>query len=461
MASTSSGVWGTSVKEANLSGRLGATTPMSQEVFCLLKSKISSPLNLIDVGAAGGALEGWRRFGDKARIFCFEAREDEASDLAGINTESNIEYVPVALSADNRGIALTVTSNLGCSSVYPPIKQLYQRYPGCAMMRPISHANCPSITLDEFIEQRGIEIVHAIKLDTQGSELDILKGAEKALKGCIFLIVEVEFNALYEGQPLFCDVDSFLRDRGFVLWRFNNLAHNSAGHISGGPHSMLIGSDPGGHHTLVFPNGQLFWADALYVKEAATPINDKRMPSSEAVAGAALVVQWKLWDLAVEMIRKSGDKALVLETLTLLDSSFVESSRDRYSAEEFRSQVLTPQSFCYETDFSAPDGCIVYGPYVRLPWGEQEVTFHVRASGLDDQELSSVIMFDIAQDITRVASVELVGANGAEVLRNGEVKLRFFNSAPRALFEFRIYTSGRPFNGKLAFYGASVRQVSQ
>ena len=57
--------------------------------------------------------------------------------------------------------------------------------------------------------------------------------------------------------------------------------------------------------------------------------------------------------------------------------------------------------------------------------------------------------------------MELVGVNGAEVLRNGEVKLRFFNSAPRALFEFRIYTSGRPFNGKLAFYGASVRQVSQ
>jgi FkbM family methyltransferase len=285
---------------------------MSQKVFDLLKSKISSPLNLIDVGAAGGALEAWRQFGDKAKIFCFEAREDEASNLAGGNTDSNIEYVPVALSADSRGIALTVTSNLGCSSVYPPIKQLYQRYPGNAMLRPISNANCPSITLDEFIEKRGIKIVHAMKLDTQGSELDILKGAENALKACIFLIVEVEFNALYEGQPLFCDVDRFLRDRGFVLWRFSNLAHYSTGQIGGDPHSMIIGSDPGGHHTLAFPNGQLFWADALYVKETATPINDRRMTSSEAVAGAALVVQWKLWDLAVEMIRKSGDTALVL-----------------------------------------------------------------------------------------------------------------------------------------------------
>ncbi len=191
-------------------------------------------------------------------------------------------------------------------------------------MRPISNVNCPSITLDEFIAERGIERVHAIKLDTQGSELQVLKGAEKALKGCIFLIVEVEFNALYECQPLFCDVDRFLRDRGFVLWRFNSLGHYSTGQIGGEPHSMLIGSDPGGLHSLAFPNGQLFAADALYVKEEATPINDKGMPFSEAVAGAALVVQWKFWDLAVEMIRKSGNNALVLEILDLLDSSFVE-----------------------------------------------------------------------------------------------------------------------------------------
>jgi FkbM family methyltransferase len=270
-------------------------------------------LNLIDVGAAGGAIEGWRQFGDKARVFCFEAREEESSDLSSGNTESNIEYVPIALSNDDSGISLNITSNLGCSSVYPPVRQLYQRYPGCAMMRPIGSANCPSITLDGFLETRGIDTVHAIKLDTQGSELNILRGSEKALQSCTFVIIEAEFNALYEDQPLFCDVDRFLRDRGFVLWRLNNLAHYSTGHLGGEPHSMLIGTDPGGHHSLAFANGQLFWGDALYVKKDATPVSDKSLDLSEAVAGAALVSQWNFWDLAVEMVRKSGDEAIVTD----------------------------------------------------------------------------------------------------------------------------------------------------
>jgi FkbM family methyltransferase len=434
---------------------------MMQEIFKLLKSRISSPLTLMDIGAAGGVLENWRQFGDKARIFCFEVRNEEASHLSSLNTSSNIEYIPLALSNDASGITLTVTSLSTCSSVYLPVKELYKRYPGCAIMRPMSSTNYPSITLDEFITKRGIEIVHAMKLDTQGSELDILKGAEKALRGCIFLIVEVEFNTLYDGQPLFCDVDRFLRDRGFVLWRFNNLSHYSPGQIGGDPHSMVIGSDPGGHHTLAFPNGQLFWADALYVKDAASPVNDKPLPFGEAIAGAALVVQWKLWDLAVEMIRKSGDRGLAEEILALLDSNFVEWRYKRFYADEFRSQIAPLQRSCLETDFSATDDCMVYGPYVRLPWGELEVTFHIRAFGLGEQELSSRIALDIAQDTTRVASVDLLGADGAEVLRSGEVKLQVFNSAPRALFEFRIYTSGRPFNGKLAFYGASVQQVGE
>ena len=63
-----------------------------------------------------------------------------------------------------------------------------------------------------------------LKLDTQGTELEVLRGAGRLLRDHVLSVqVEAEFRALYRGQPLFGDVDRFLAGRGFetVLLRRN------------------------------------------------------------------------------------------------------------------------------------------------------------------------------------------------------------------------------------------------
>jgi SAM-dependent methyltransferase len=133
---------------------------------------------------------------------------------------------------------------------------------------------------------------------------------------------------------------------------------------------------------------------------------------------------------------------------------------DRYSAAEFRSHVLpVVHPFLIETDFSCTDACVIYGPYVRLPSGEQEATFHVKTTGLEDQELASPITFDVGRDMIRIASVEVVGRKGNKLLRSEKIMLRFRNDTPESFFEFRIYTSGRPFQGRLVFFGVSLRRL--
>ena len=290
--------------------------------FNLLKQRIVRPLNLVDVGAAGGALDVWRQFGEKANIFCFEAREGESATLAAANRDGNIEYVPIALSKDKDGIELHLADNLGCSSAYRPVPELCRRHLACGQNRTMRTIRCPSATLDDFIAHRNLSEVHAIKLDTQGSELDILRGSEHALRNCQLVIAETEFNELYSGQNLFCDLDRFLRDRGFVLWRFNNLAHYSTGQIGSDEHVMHVGAAPGGHRLIHSPNGQLFWADALYVRKEATAAARDSMSPQAAIAGAALACQWRFFDLAVEMIRKSGDLDLVDQLLEALGEKF-------------------------------------------------------------------------------------------------------------------------------------------
>jgi len=430
---------------------------MSQ-LFDLLKGRITQPLNLVDVGAAGGAIEGWNEFGDKAHVYCFEARDDEAQELSSSNKNSNIEYVPYALSTDGSGISLTITAIPTCSSSYKPIRSIYEKYPGCAIMRPVEEVKCRSVSIDKFMNSRDIDRIHAIKLDTQGAELDILKGAKKALASCLFVIVEVEFNSLYEGQPLFCDVDRFMRDHGFVLWRLNNLAHYSTGVINQEPHAMMIGSDPGGHQMVHFANGQLFWGDALYVKSSATSATEESLSYDDAVAGAALVAQWRFWDLALEMVRKSGDHGLLSEVRSILGADYIEYHPDVIDAAKFSTDMpSTPEGVrrIFPLTEVAEGSCITYGPYIRLPEGEFEVVFDVRADG-SNAEGFPALLFDVAQDQVRQASISVNGSSDAAFIRDNGIRIRFKNYSPQSRFEFRIYNAGKNSPNDLVFSGVRL-----
>jgi FkbM family methyltransferase len=54
-----------------------------------------------------------------------------------------------------------------------------------------------------------------LKVDTQGNELDVLRGGTSSLRKCIGILLEHMFVTPYEGQPVFCDLISFLEAHGF------------------------------------------------------------------------------------------------------------------------------------------------------------------------------------------------------------------------------------------------------
>jgi hypothetical protein len=56
-----------------------------------------------------------------------------------------------------------------------------------------------------------------VKIDAQGGALNILSGASHVLDTALGLEVEIEVTPMYQGEPLFGDVDAFLRSRGFEL----------------------------------------------------------------------------------------------------------------------------------------------------------------------------------------------------------------------------------------------------
>jgi hypothetical protein len=56
-----------------------------------------------------------------------------------------------------------------------------------------------------------------LKIDVQGTELDVLAGAAETLQFVDWILLELTFDPVYEGEPLFAEVDAALRASGWII----------------------------------------------------------------------------------------------------------------------------------------------------------------------------------------------------------------------------------------------------
>ena len=141
----------------------------------------------------------------------------------------------------------------------------------------------------------------------KGPSSTFCRGAERILASVRVVETEVEFNPIYLGQPLFSDVDRYLRDQGFVLWRLAHLAHY------GLPDGVSTFDFDDTHYfdvdhpaTVTGTGGQLYWADAFYVKEEiAFPAGP--MPWEVALTDVVLSGALGFWDLAHQSAARASD----------------------------------------------------------------------------------------------------------------------------------------------------------
>ena len=74
------------------------------------------------------------------------------------------------------------------------------------------------MSLEDFLKKFKKPSPDLIKLDTQGSELDILKSLSKNnLNNVLGIEIEVEFIEMYKNQPLFGEINSFLSKNNFEI----------------------------------------------------------------------------------------------------------------------------------------------------------------------------------------------------------------------------------------------------
>lgn len=191
----------------NLSGVIGQIAQLDLQISTVL-----------DVGAAHG---DWSRECSSilpaAHYVLFEPLEEYAPDLALAVTQiPRAECHRVGLGSENGQREINVHPDLVGSSFFLEREDSdVNGVPRAVQVR----------TLDSVCAAHDYEPPYLIKIDVQGAELDVLKGAATVLRDAELIILETSFFDFYGNGVLAGDIIEFMRDEGFTLYDIFGLSY--------------------------------------------------------------------------------------------------------------------------------------------------------------------------------------------------------------------------------------------
>jgi FkbM family methyltransferase len=169
---------------------------------------------VLDVGAHRGEFcSAIRALLPKAQIYAFEPLPDCCAELARkFGANGTFQAFPVAIGAVHEQITLWRSSYPKSSSVLPMAELHKDSFPWSAGSAQLT---VEMRALDEYLGQLRLAEKVLLKIDVQGYEAQVLNGAKELLKRVAYVLLEVSFQPLYEGQGGFAEIHGFLQSADF------------------------------------------------------------------------------------------------------------------------------------------------------------------------------------------------------------------------------------------------------
>lgn len=136
---------------------------------------------------------------------CDRLREDFASDSAS-------HCYQMAVGEQDGEVEFTVNEFSPSSSILPISAEHLKRF---SFAVSTSKCRVPVRTLDGALSGVSLQRPILLKLDVQGFEDRVLRGAPRVLEQSSVIILEVNFVRLYDGQPSFAQLYEMLMPLGF------------------------------------------------------------------------------------------------------------------------------------------------------------------------------------------------------------------------------------------------------
>jgi len=228
-------------------------------------------------------------FADDVVHIVYEADAECAQAMMMENTRSNFHILPYCLGRQDRQGKLFVTKNPYASSNLRPNPHYANWYCELHLHAEVDgvalHGECYDVvygndgtivterdvairSLDSILDERlgVIPPPDFLSLDTQGSELEILLGSERAFnRSCLGLATEISFHPMYQGQALFSSIFDFALRHGFYFAGFTYLQEIS-------PNKLPIGARAGGF---------VAFGDAIFLRSIESTIAKETSPEEQ------------------------------------------------------------------------------------------------------------------------------------------------------------------------------------
>ncbi len=178
----------------------------------------------LDIGARGGVSSDLQSIGKSVDFIGLEPDAEECERLNALPQPEDCRsarYIPWAAAEKECVFNLNLYRQRGCSSKYEAdssLGALFSRDDYYILDDTVSVKARP---LDDILDEYQVQSPAFLKIDIQGMEVDVFQGAKKTIaESLVGIRTEVSFFPIYKDQPLFSEVDQFLRPYGFVPMRW-------------------------------------------------------------------------------------------------------------------------------------------------------------------------------------------------------------------------------------------------
>jgi len=215
-----------------------------------LTNKINEDVVILDIGAFNGntALK-YKKLFPLSRIYSFEPFPESFSELVK-NTSAYKDIIPINKGlGEHEGVSNFNSNSFAATNSILNTHKSGSKVWGNGLLETLETIKVELTTIDSFVNTCDIKNIDILKMDVQGAEYMVIKGAKETLKKGIVKIIYTEIITLptYEGQLDFDEMINLMKSVGFKLYHFYN--------------------------PLLTKEGELAQVDAIFIK--STPHNKK------------------------------------------------------------------------------------------------------------------------------------------------------------------------------------------
>ena len=276
-----------------------------------------NPLNIVDVGARDaylGEIENLKQF---CNYYGFDADRTECERINSQPPDGfrSLTMLPYYVGTENNPTVFHLYKSPAESSQFEPCERFRKLFDeNLAIQQSFT---LEARALDRVIEDARIPNIDFLKLDTQGSELNVLESGTKALDRLLLLESEIEITEMYKGQPLLGTIVSFLNSHGFDLLYLNRVFRTRRNY-------------PGE------ARGQIIFCDALFAKRET---NFHALDPVQLAKHAILLCNYGHLDIAFDIWNSTPDVRRLLPDLTTYFSP--------YKSPSDRAQIMNHEKLLY------------------------------------------------------------------------------------------------------------------